>query len=72
MTGPRWRQYKRTSIAELRPYVPGEDMGGISVNDVDRANGSPREGDMIARNPLNHAERWLVSQLYFKLNFRTI
>ena len=72
MTGPRWREYKRVSIAELRPYVPGENMDGISINDVDRAAGSPKEGDMIARNPANHADRWLVAQLYFKLNFRTI
>jgi hypothetical protein len=54
---------------ELRPYVVGEDMTGTSVSHVDAANGSPKEGDMIARNPENHTDQWLVSKKYFDDNF---
>lgn len=62
-------QYRRKQIAELRPYDPGEDMTGISVSEADRATGSPMPGDMIARNPKNHADQWLVSAQYFADNF---
>jgi hypothetical protein len=62
-------QYQRKQIAELRPYEPDENMTGISISDADKANGSPRDGDMIARNPKNHEDQWLVSMDYFLANF---
>jgi hypothetical protein len=30
-----WKQYKRKGLSEMRPYVPGEDLTGISVAEVD-------------------------------------
>lgn len=65
----KFKKYRRTQVTELRPYVPGEDTSGISISDVDRKAGSPKEGDMIARNPTNHADQWLVSKAYFEANF---
>jgi len=62
-------QYRRTQIAEMRPWRFGDDMEGISVSEPDRENGSPREGDMIARNPKNYADQWLVATQYFADNF---
>jgi hypothetical protein len=44
-------------------------MDGISIGAVDVAAGSPKTGDMIARNPANHAEQWLVAAAYFAVNF---
>lgn len=44
----------------------------VSISDVDLMNGSPREGDMIARNPKNHNDQWLVSEKYFNDNFEAI
>ena len=41
----------------------------VSVSDVDLQNGSPKIGDMIARNPKNHKDQWLVAEQYFKDNF---
>lgn len=63
-----WKRYKRKGLSEMRPYVAGEDVSGVSVSDADRQNGSPREGDMIARNPKNHADLWLVAKKYFEDN----
>lgn len=63
-----WAYYRRKGLSEMRPYVHGEPMDGISVSEPDRANGSPREGDMIARNPKNHADQWLVAAQYFADN----
>ena len=64
-----FKQYRRKRNAELRPYVPGENMDGISVSDADAKAGSPKAGDMIARNPENHEDRWLVAAQYFADNF---
>lgn len=41
----------------------------VSISDADIKNGSPRVGDMIARNPKNHLDQWLVAEQYFKDNF---
>jgi hypothetical protein len=67
-----FKQYRRKQIAELRPYVDGERLGNVSVSAQDQYAGSPKIGDMIARNPNNHAEQWLVSARYFADNFEPI
>lgn len=65
-----FKQYRRKQIAELRPYVQGEDLNDrVSVSAADREAGSPKPGDMIARNPKNHADQWLVAAKYFQDNF---
>ena len=64
-----FKQYRRSQIAELRPWIDSEPMDGISVSAPDREAGSPKLGDMIARNPKNHADMWLVSAQYFADNF---
>lgn len=65
----QFTQYRRKQIAELRPYVVGEYVGDISISKEDLRAGSPKAGDMIARNPKNHADQWLVAAAYFKDNF---
>lgn len=67
-----FKPFRRKQIAELRPYVPGEDLGTTSVSETDRTAGSPKEGDMIARNPKNHEDQWLVSAAYFADNFEEV
>lgn len=60
-TNDGWGQYKRKGVSEMRPWVPGFDMTRVSVSAADKENGSPKPGDMIARNPKNHADQWLVA-----------
>ena len=68
--GSKFQKYRRTNIAEMRPYVEGEDLSGrVSISESDRENGSPKPGDMIARNPANHDDQWLVAADYFASNF---
>ena len=62
-------QYRRKQIAELRRYIPGESIHDVSVSAPDKEAGSPKDGDMIARNPKNHADKWLVAAQYFADNF---
>lgn len=64
-----WKQYKRKGLSEMRPYRHGEILdAAVSISDADRANGSPKVGDMIARNPKNNADQWLVAAKYFNDN----
>ena len=44
----------------------------VSISDADLKNGSPKIGDMIARNPKNHNDQWLVAEQYFKDNFERV
>ena len=64
-----FKQYRRKQIAELRQWMSGDDMTSISISAEDTKAGSPKPGDMIARNPANHADQWLVAQAYFAANF---
>ncbi len=44
----------------------------VSISDADLKNGSPHIGDMIARNPTNHLDQWLVAKQYFEDNFEPL
>lgn len=69
-----FEKYRRTNTSEMRK-VDAEDTleslqsDGVSVSQADLDAGSPRIGDMIARNPENHKDQWLVAEQYFKDNF---
>lgn len=68
-----FKDYRRKQIAELRPYVVGEVLDAkVSVSAADKEAGSPKDGDMIARNPKNHEDQWLVAAQYFADNFEPV
>lgn len=60
-----FKQYKRKGLSEMRPYVKGEDLTGISVSKEDDPE---NDMGMIARNPTNHADQWYVARKYFEDN----
>lgn len=68
-----FKQYKRKAIAELRMVTLDELYNGldpkISISQADINNDSPKQGDMIARNPKDHNDQWLVAKEYFEDNF---
>jgi len=80
-----FKQYRRTQIAEMRAVTDKdvtsflaynrlvvEEAIEVSISKEDLITGSPRIGDMIARNPKNHKDQWLVSEEYFKDNFEEL
>lgn len=68
-----FKTYRRTNLAEMRPYQEGEILSrDISISSEDLKNGSPKKGDMIARNPKNHKDQWLVAKDYFEDNFELL
>ncbi len=65
-----FKKYRRKAIAEARPYVPGEVLPSkVSISEADQRAGSPKAGDMIARNPVDHDDQWLIAAAYFEANF---
>lgn len=65
-----WKKYLKNKPQDLRPYVVGEVLSSnCSIGPDDRENGSPQQGDMIARNALDHSKTWLVSQVFFDENY---
>lgn len=67
-----YKKYSRTNVAEMTDWVHGMDIEGVSISEPDLENGSPKPGDKIARNPDNHADKWLVSKEYFDRNFEPL
>lgn len=65
----QFRKYRRKAIAEIATWSPGFDMTRVSVSPADKDAGSPKDGDMIARNPENHDDKWLIAADYFAANF---
>ncbi|MBP0903580.1 hypothetical protein ACFSKN_03250 [Mariniflexile gromovii] len=68
-----FKQYRRKNLSEMRPYVKGEKLdGNVSISEADLKAGSPKVGNMIARNPKNHKDQWLVAKAYFDDNFERV
>ena len=65
----KFKKYKRTNIAEMRPYIFDENLFGVSVSGVDDPH---KDMGMIARNPKNHSDQWDVAREYFEENFEEI
>lgn len=68
-----FKTYRRKQIAELRTFTEGEKLSErVSISQADLDAGSPKVGDMIARNPKNHDDQWLVAKQYFEDNFEEV
>jgi len=61
-----WKKYIKIAIQEMRSYVPGESLTGVSVN----AEDTPEEGGMIARNPNNHRDQWYIAKKFFEDSYK--
>ena len=60
-----WKFYRKVATQEMRPYILGEDMSGISVSTKD----IPEVGGMVARNSDNHEDQWYVGKDFFEKNY---
>lgn len=57
-----WMEFKRKGKVLARPYVPGEDMEGISVAKED----TPKGGGMIATDG---ESQWYINEEFFVKNY---
>lgn len=70
----KFKKYKKIGITEMIEYdpdltYPKEIMDNLAISLADKRNGSPKKGDMIARNPDNPGDYWLVAREYFEKNY---
>lgn len=64
-----FKEYRKKATQSLRPYVEGEVLDGVSISEPDKANGSPKVGDMIAVSKTDATDLWLVSEKFFNENY---
>lgn len=64
-----FKEYQNIQTKEIRPYVKGEDLTGISITE-----GINPEKDKcyIARDPNNHEDQWYITKKFFKENFAEV
>lgn len=68
-----FKNYRRKGFSEMRAFTEGEILDSkVSISEADKLNGSPKVGDMIARNPKNHEDQWLVAKKYFEDNLEEV
>ena len=60
-----FKKYRKKNLQEMRPYIPGESLVGISVNSED----TPEEGGMVAVNANNPNDQWYVGKKFFEDNY---
>lgn len=65
--------YRKTQTQPMYPYDPAKGLPfGCSVSQADRDNGSPLLGDMIAVNPKDKTDTWLVAKKFFEENYEEV
>jgi len=64
--------YRKKQLQELFPWEPDIPMAIVSVSQADKENGSPKIGDMIAVNPKDKTDMWLVAEEFFKDNYEFV
>jgi hypothetical protein len=63
-----WKQYSKASEIEATPWTPDFDMSKLAAKPKE----PPKQGDMIARNPKDRDDMWLVSMEYFRENYSPV
>ena len=66
------KEYRKKNTLAMEPWHDMIDMEGVSVSKPDAARGSPKPGDMIATNPQDVEDRWLVSAKFFYDNYEAV
>ena len=67
MQNDQYENYRKKTIQRMRPYIPNEDLTGVSVSKED----TPEEGGMIAIGYDNGA-LWYVSRQFFNENYELV
>jgi len=64
--------YRKKQLQPMMPWEPDMPMELVSISEADRENGSPKHGDMIAVNPNDATDMWLVAQEFFEENYEAV
>lgn len=67
-----YRFFKKKAAQPMYDYKEGMCMEGISISEADKANGSPKIGDMIAVNVKDASDKWLVAKEFMEENYEEV
>ena len=62
-----WAWYRKSGLQEMRPYLPGEPLDGITVG----AGIILTQGGMIARDT-ESLDRWYLPPKFFQTNYELV
>lgn len=63
------KYYMKKQLQPMMPWNKDMSMESVSISDADKGDGSPRDGDMIASNPNDQSDMWLVAEKFFNENY---
>ena len=66
------KHYRKKNIQPMEPWTPETNMSLVSISEADRNSGSPKVGDMIAVNPNDATDKWLIAQKFFEDNYEEV
>jgi len=64
--------FRKKELQPMMPWEPNMPMELVSISEADKSNGSPKEGDMIACNPNDKTDFWLVAKEYMEENYEFV
>ena len=62
------KNYRKTNVQPMRPYIVGEDLDGISI----KYGELPGAGGMIAHDPKNTGDKWYMTEQFFIENYEEV
>ena len=72
MITAKFKEYRKKGAQPMTPWVAGMDTEGVSISVSDIRNGSPKDGDMVAQNPKDKTDMWLVAARFFNDNYEKV
>jgi hypothetical protein len=66
-----FKNYQKTAMQPMRPYVLGENMKGISISEPD-SQLTTLLGGMIAVSSKNPDDKWYIAKKFFEENYQEL
>ena len=66
------KNYRKKNVQPMFPWNHDTIMSGVSISEGDFDAGSPGYGDMIAVNPKDPMDKWLVAKKFFDENYEEV
>tara|TARA_R110000851_G_scaffold143388_1_gene282303 strand:+ start:990 stop:1223 length:234 start_codon:yes stop_codon:yes gene_type:complete len=64
--------FRKKQLQELIAWEQDMIMDFVSISEADKNNGSPKFGDMIAFNPKDKTDMWLVAKQFCDDNYEFV
>ena len=64
--------YRKKALQEMFCWRPDIEQAMLSISEADLTKGSPKLGDMVAFNPNDPSDFWLVEEQFFKDNYELV